>query len=182
MKRSFRIMMALTGMALLGGCSDSDNLSHLQAFVANGPKISAHVTPLPKTPAYQPKAYENPTNRDPFTSFSELLLRKEAAAASTGPRPASHGPLQPLEKYALSSLSVTGIVRDSQGKLWAVLLTPDHKVYRATVGSYIGTHDGRIVHIADGMTKRSVTVEQFMPNAFGGFQKEQTVLQMQNSH
>ena len=182
MKRSLSIIMMLTGMALLGGCSDSDNLSRLHAFVAVGPKTGAHVTPLPKTPAYQPKAYENPLNRDPFTSFSELLLRKEAAAAGKGPSPANHGPVQPLEKYALSSLSVTGIVRDSRGKLWAVIDTPDHKVYRATIGSYIGTHNGRIVRIDDGMTKRSVTVEQYMPNAFGGFQKEQTVLQMQNSN
>lgn len=182
MKRSLSIMMMLTGMALLGGCSDADNLSHLQAFVADGPKSNTHITPLPKTPAYAPKAYENPLNRDPFTSFSELLLRKEAAAASSGPRPASHGPVQPLEKYALSSLSVTGLVRDNQGKLWAVVLAPDKKIYRATIGSYIGTHNGRIVRIDDGMTKRSVTVEQYMPNAFGGFQKEQTVLQMQNGN
>lgn len=182
MNRSLRIIMMLTGIALLGGCSDADNLGHLQAFVADSPKSNTHIAPLPKTPAYAPKAYENPLNRDPFTSFSELLLRKEAAAAGSGPRPAHHGPVQPLEKYALSSLSVTGLVRDNQGKLWAVVLAPDKKIYRATIGSYIGTHDGRIVRIDDGMTKRSVTVEQYIPNAFGGFQKEQTVLQMQNGN
>ena len=182
MKRALSILMMFAGMALLSGCSDSDDLSHLQAFVADGPKTNTHITPLPKTPAYEPQVYENPINRDPFTSFSELLLRKEAAAAGAGPRPASHGPVQPLEKFALSSLSITGIVRDNQGKLWAVILTPDHKVYRATIGSYIGTHDSRIVNIDDSMTKRSVTVEQYIPNAFGGFQKEQTVLQMQNGN
>ncbi|MBN6741540.1 pilus assembly protein PilP [Acidithiobacillus sp. MC6.1] len=180
MKRSLSILMMLTGMVLLSGCSDSDNLSSLRAFVAAGPKTNTHIMPLPKTAAYEPKTYANPLNRDPFTSFSELLLRKEAAG--TGPRPVSHGPVQPLEKYALSSLSITGIVRDNQGRLWAVVGTPDHKVYRATIGSYIGTHDGRIVNIDDGMTKRSVTVEQYLPNAFGGFQKEPTVLQMQNGN
>ena len=182
MKRSLSVLMMLAGMVLLSGCSDSDNLSRLQAFVAAGPKTNTHIMPLPKTVTYKPKTYENPINRDPFTSFSELLLRKEAAAASTGPRPVSHGPVQPLEKYALSSLSITGIVRDDQGRLWAVIGTPDHKVYRATIGSYIGTHDGRIVNIDDSMTKRSVTVEQYLPNAFGGFQKKPTVLQMQNGN
>ena len=183
MKRSLPGLILLGGsVLLLAGCSDNDNLRHVRAFVADGPKTNAEVAPLPKAPPYQAQTYENPVNRDPFTSFSEILLRKEAAAASTGPRPANHGPVQPLEKYALSSLSVTGIVRDGQGRLWAVILAPDQKIYRATIGSYIGTHNGRILSIEDGMAKRAVTVEQYIPNAFGGFRKEMTVLRMQNGN
>lgn len=176
------ILAFSVAITLLAGCSDSDNLSHLREFVANGPKTNHHITPLPKTPAYQPTAYNNPANRDPFTSFSEMLLRKEAASEDTGPRPASHGPVQPLEKYALSSLSVSGIMRTANGQLWAVIAAPDSKVYRATLGSYIGTHDGRITGIDDRMGKQSVTVEQYLPNAFGGYKKQQTVLHMQGGN
>ncbi|WP_414041362.1 pilus assembly protein PilP [Acidithiobacillus sp. M4-SHS-6] len=181
-RQKIRSILAISaGLAVLAGCSNSDDLSHLRAFVANGPTQHPVIPPLPKTPAYQPTAYHNPANRDPFTSFSEMLLRKEAAAESHGgPRPASHGPLQPLEKYALSSLNLTGIIRSANGQLWAVIQTPDAKVYRATIGSDIGTHDGRITGIDDRLTKQSVTVEQYLPNAFGGYKKEQTILHMQS--
>lgn len=182
--RKIRSVLAISAsLAVLAGCSNSDDLSHLRAFVANGPKTNDHITPLPKTPAYQPTVYNNLANRDPFTSFSEILLRKEAAAESnSGPRPASHGPVQPLEKYALSSMNVTGIMRSANGQLWAVIQTPDNKVYRATIGSYIGTHDGRITGIDDTLTKQSVTIEQYLPNAFGGYKKEQTILHMQSGN
>ncbi|MBU2739750.1 pilus assembly protein PilP [Acidithiobacillus concretivorus] len=181
-KNTRHILAISVTLALLAGCSDSDDLSHLRNFVANGPKTNNHITPLPKTPAYEPVAYNNPTNRDPFTSFSEMLLRKEAASEATGPHPVSHGPMQPLEKYSLSSLSVSGIMRTADGQLWAVIQAPDAKVYRATLGSYIGTHDGRITGIDDRMGKQSVTVEQYLPNAFGGYKKQQTVLHMQSGN
>ncbi len=181
-KQTRHILVISVALALLAGCSDSGNLSHLREFVANGPKTNNHITPLPKTPAYQPTAYNNSANRDPFTSFSEMLLRKEAASEDTGPLPASHGPVQPLEKYALSSLSVSGIMRTADGQLWAVIEAPDSKVYRATLGSYIGTHNGRITGIDDSMGKQSVTVEQYLPNAFGGYKKQQTVLHMQSGN
>ncbi len=183
MKRAIHTLTFCVSMALLAGCSDSDNLSHLRDFVANGPKTNVHIKPLPKTPTYAPTGYNNANNRDPFTSFSEVLLRKEAAAeAGSGPHPANHGPLQPLQKFALSSLNVTGIVRSSNGQLWAVILTPDSKVYRATVGSLIGTHDGRITAIDDSVTKQSVSIEQYLPNAFGGYKKQQTILHMQSGN
>ncbi|MGE4530450.1 MAG: pilus assembly protein PilP [Acidithiobacillus sp.] len=179
-KRLLTIITLCASISLLNGCSDNDNLNHLQAFVADGPKTNTQIKPLPKTPEYHPTAYNNVRDRDPFTSFSEIMLRKEAAADSNGPQPLSHGPIQPLEKYALSSLSITGIVRASDGQLWAVVLAPNAKIYRATIGSYIGTHNGRIIGIDDSITKQSVTIEQYLPNAFGGFKKQQTVLHMQS--
>ncbi|MHB0887092.1 pilus assembly protein PilP [Acidithiobacillus sp.] len=180
MKKFAPSALVISAMTLLAGCQHGDNLSDLRQFVANGPKFNTHITPLPATPAYHAAAYVGENGRDPFTSFSELRLRQLAAQASKGPRPQDHGPLQPLEKFDLSSLKINGIIRDARGRLWAVIQAPDQKIYRATIGSYVGRNNGRIISINDQMGKRSITVEEYIPNAFGGFQKQQTVMHMQS--
>ncbi|WP_123101461.1 pilus assembly protein PilP [Acidithiobacillus sulfuriphilus] len=180
MKKFARSVLVISTLTLLAGCQHSDNLSDLRQFVASGPKFNTHITPLPATQVYHAAAYVGESGRDPFTSFSELRLRQLAAQASKGPRPQAHGPLQPLERFDLSGLKINGIVRDAQGHLWAVIQAPDQKIYRATIGSYVGKNDGRIVSIDDQPGKRSVTVEEYIPNAFGGFQKQQTVMHMQS--
>ncbi len=169
---------AVLGTAIFaGGCSQDDSMARLHAYVAAGPKVVAHIPPLPPVPTYSPTAYINPADRDPFTSFSELRLRMEAAA-SAGPAPARQGHLQPLEKYALGSLTLTGIVQASNGRYWGVFLTPNGKIYRAGVGDGIGTKNGHIVGI--NAENRTVTVIQYLPNAFGGFQKSTTTVRMQS--
>jgi len=172
--------LALLGATLLlAGCSHEDNLAKLRAFVAAEPPTQGHIPPLPKLKPYVATQYENPLGRDPFTSFSELQLRAEAANASNAPMPEHKGSLQPLEKYDLGSLTLTGIVQTSNGQFWGVFRTPDGKIYRATLGNGIGDKNGHIVAI--DARKRQVVVEQFLPNAFGGYQKQKTVMQMQSN-
>ncbi len=177
MNRQILTTVILGAVILTGGCSRDDSMSSLHAYVAAGPKIAAHIPPLPPVPIYSPTAYSNPASRDPFTSFSELLLRREAAA-SAGTAPVRKSPLQPLEKYALGSLTLTGIVQASNGRYWGVFLTPGGKIYRAGEGDGIGNKNGHIVDI--NAANRTVTVLQYLPNAFGGFQKSTTTVRMQS--
>lgn len=179
MKTRLPVLFLLSGALLLTGCSHEDNLAKLKAFVAAEPHTQGHIPPLPKITPYVATQYENPLGRDPFTSFSELQLRAEAANATSSPVPEHKGPLQPLEKYDLGSLTLTGIVQTSNGQFWGVFRTPDGKIYRATLGNGIGDKNGHIVAI--DAKKRQVVVEQFLPNAFGGYQKQKTVMQMQSN-
>jgi Tfp pilus assembly protein PilP len=173
--------VCLLSASLLSGCSQhSGSIRSRHSYVQNTPKTAASIPPLPKTPVWTPLSYRNPQHLDPFTSFSELLLRAEAEQAGVHPSPAQHGPIQPLEKYPLSSLQFNGMVRTSN-HLWAILQTPKHRVYRATLGSAVGTHDGRITAMHHQKDHSSITVTQYVRNVFGKYQRRVTVLHLQNS-
>lgn len=156
-------------------------MQSLQQFVQHPPKTVVSVPPLPKTPTWKALAYQNQAHLDPFVSFSESLLRAEAEQHGVHPAPEQHGPLLPLEKYPLSSLHLTGMVRTANGHLWAILQTPKDRVYRATLGSAVGTHDGRITAMHDQMDHSTITVTQYVRNIFGKYQLRVTVLPMQSS-
>lgn len=180
------IHIAIIGVAasMLSGClmgSGSESMESLHNFVANGPKINHSIPPLPSVPRYHPASYHNPDHVDPFISLSEIILRDQAANESrSGPIPVKNSHGLPLTQYALSSLKLTGIVRAVNGQLWAVILTPKNAVYRATIGSSIGEHSGHVTSITETAGKQSIGIEQYIPNAFGGYKKEHTILSMQS--
>ncbi len=161
---------------MVAGCSSGDQITKLHDFV-DEPQPRPQIPALPPLPHYSPTPYVNPLDRDPFTSFSELALREEAANANHGTRPKQKGPLQPLEKYSLGSLTLIGMVQ-ANGKYWGIFQIPDGKVYRARVGDSIGNENGKIIGI--NPQKRIITVEQYLPNAFGGYQKQKTTLRFPN--
>lgn len=165
---------------ILSGCSSSDHLQPLKQFVADAPHSRGYVPALPKTPVYHPDAFEGAQGNDPFVSFSDILLREEASNAQKGPHPLMKGPLQPLQKFPLSALQLDGILRWNSGQLWGVIQTPKGKVYRVTIGSLIGNSAGKVVDLDDQLSKQSITVQQYIPNAFGGYKKQTVVLHMAN--
>lgn len=161
---------------LMAGCS------HAVGSTTHSGGVSGSIPPLPKIHKYHPVAYSNPSNADPFTSFSELLLREEAAKDSVNGAPAVAVPSSPLQRYAVSSLKLTGVVRDVNGKLWVIMLTPKNRIYRADVGVGIGVHNGRITSITDHNGKPSMVVMQYIPNAFGGSKPEKVVVHLNYIH
>jgi type IV pilus assembly protein PilP len=174
--RQFFPSLPLAGLLLLSlsGCSRHDDLASLHAFVDQAPTLHPKIQPLPAIPHYSASPYDNPSQRDPFASFSQIALWQQAANASHDPLPVTKGPLQPLQKYALGSITLSGIMQ-ADGRYWGVFLTPEGKVYRAGVGDPIGDKSGKIIAI--DAEKHSVTVMQYVPNAFGGYVKQNTTMQ-----
>lgn len=173
----------ITGFTLfaLTGYSCADGAVIVPNKVSSKPVMHS-IPPLPKVHKYHPVVYNNPTNVDPFTSFSELLLREEADKESATGIPTVSASVSPLQRYALSSLQLTGVVRGVGGKLWAIVLTPKNRVYRADVGSGIGVHHGRITSITDRHGQPSMVVMQYIPNAFGGAKPEKVVVHLAYTH
>lgn len=175
-------LIALVVAGLLSGCSQqTGNMQSLHQFVLDAPKTNVSIPPLPKSPTWKPLAYQNAMHLNPFTSFSESLLREEAQSSGSAKSPGQHGPLQPLQKYPLASLRLTGMVRTSSGQLWAIMETPKHQVYRATMGSAIGNEDGHITAMHQQEGHNSITVTQYIRNLFGKYQRQATVLLMSGS-
>ncbi len=160
-------------------CSSDDTLSGLRLFVQHGPSTRPQVEKIPSIKKYQSIPFNNVKSIDPFTSFSEQSLRKRMANANSQPLPQKQkGPIDPLEEYSLSSLTLGGFMWGKTNN-WAVFIAPNGNVYRAHVGSPIGNNKGSIVSI-DSSTG-NVVVKQYIVNAFGGYKKQLVTIHFSGS-
>ena len=55
-----------------------------------------------------------------------------------------------LEHYRIAQLQVLGVLTTQQQQ-WALIKTPDNKIYKVTIGSIIGVEKGKIVTIEKGI-------------------------------
>lgn len=60
-----------------------------------------------------------------------------------------------LAKYPVSTLRMAGTI-DQNGKLWAIIQTPDKHVYAVATGNPIGVEGGHVLHI----TPEQLTIQQ----------------------
>ena len=72
---------------------------------------------------------------------------------------------QPLESYALESLNMKGSMRSQNGKILALIQTPDGQVERVQVGSYMGMNQGRIV----GISPTQIDLVEIVPDGRDGY-------------
>jgi type IV pilus assembly protein PilP len=131
------LLIGITCLALLNGCSRSSERD-LTAFVA---QLKQKMTSMPQksilttlqSPA--PVTYNQAANRSPFLS--------SATTSAGGPIPEN---APPVNSYIISSLKFVGTI-EQNNSTWAVILTPNNKVYKVTIGDKIGTQYGKIIHI-----------------------------------
>ena len=81
------------------------------------------------------------------------------------PVPSFNRQPQPLESYALESLNMKGSMRSQNGKILALIQTPDGQVERVQVGSYMGMNQGRIV----GISPTQIDLVEIVPDGRDGY-------------
>ncbi len=132
----------LLGLSLqLAGCNDDAPTT--AAPTAAGPLPS----PQPHSPAQPaavaapaaPFAYSPVGKRDPFRSY---LLDLETQATSS----ASGRPKEPTEMYETDQYQLTAIISGTRHPK-AMLEDPSGRGHVVHLGSHVGKHGGRIVHI-----------------------------------
>jgi Tfp pilus assembly protein PilP len=178
MDNRFFLFLPILVTSMLAGCSSNQHLDQLKSMV-NAPVPAVHPkSMIKKTPVYRPSIYRDANGENPFISFSEYRIMQEAkvAAQSTLPGGIPQAMATPLQRYALSSISVAGMLKTP--KVWVILLTPNGKFYKASAGTPIGMKHGRILSIHDGTYKKFIVVSQYTQNSFGGFKKETITLNM----
>jgi len=125
--------------ALLIGCSDDAAVQPPAPArpPATGPKFSV---PAEEAGEATDVAYRyDPTDkRDPFRSF----IRETKTT----------GPDDPLARFDLSQLSVTGIIWGTEGPR-ALIKDPAGKGYIVIVGTVVGKNQGRIIAIDDNVVR-----------------------------
>ena len=132
------------------GCAgDSDaERTELQRFVEETiHRQAGPVEPVPTFIAYQPFAYSAAGLRSPFQSPREANLRR-ADRPTSEIQPDLTRRREPLEAFALSSLTLVGTLTQS-GVRWALIRDGESKVQRVTVDNYLGHDYGRIVAVSE---------------------------------
>jgi type IV pilus assembly protein PilP len=122
--------------------------------------------PIDPPPVFEPAPvyeYDAHQLRNPFISGS--LSEELKLMAGRKVYPNLSRPLQPLESYALESLSMKGSLNNQRGKIRALIQTPDQEIEQVQVGSYMGLNHGRVVKI----TTNQIDLIEIIPDGREGF-------------
>lgn len=108
--------------------------------------------PLPPLPEYvlaEGFLYASGQRRDPFLMDKETAAITPATSESDLLAPDPNRPRENLERFALDSLLMQGILQQD-GSVWGLVLAREDKtLHRVAVGNYVGQNQGRIIRITE---------------------------------
>jgi len=137
-------IIALLPVVLVAGCSSRiDVVNEEMAKIRSEPPA-----PIKPAPAFEPVPqfeYAAQNLRSPFLPQSLYTELKIMAGKRVYPD-FSRQP-QPLESFALESITFKGSMRNANGQILGLIQTPDKQVEQVHVGSYMGLNQGRITKI-----------------------------------
>ena len=148
-------------MFILGACSTPEGRKKSIDKAIDAIKIKPvpPVEPIPEFKAAPLDKYTANQIRSPFnTPHTEQHT-------SIG-QPDQNRQKEELEAYPLDSLKVVGSLHRGQ-QAWALIMSPNGTIYRATLGNYLGKNYGKITQIsADGLK-----LVETVPDGTGGWKK-----------
>lgn len=157
-----KLLLALPFLTLMG-CSVSDDMSDLQAFMQetlNRPR--GRIEPAPVFKVYETFIYSAGNMRSPFEL--PILENANAAQMNSNVHPDLTRSKEPLEEFALNQITMVGSIQQ-QGVLWALVKDGNGSVVRVKKGYYMGQNHGRISSI----TEQGINIIEIVPNGMGGW-------------
>lgn len=150
--------LAMLAGLMLAGCAPG--MADLQAWVA---EVKARppkpLDPLPVMRQFETFEYSVENQRDPF---SNPAADQAAAAGANAPKPDRRK--EPLEAFPLDSLTMSGTLGADE-QMVALIMDPDHVLYRISVGNYMGQNDGRV----DAIFEDHINLTELVPDGAGGW-------------
>ena len=152
-------MTSSTGMAgksalgcaalCLVGCANTD-LTDLEDYTA---QIKARrpppIDPLPDFTVAESFQYDPGQRRDPFVMDRETAAIIPAPPDPSGIAPDLNRPRELLERFALDSLLMKGVLQQ-EGGIWGLVSSKeDNTLHRVTIGNHLGRNHGRIIRITE---------------------------------
>jgi len=145
----------------LSACTQSNE--DLYSFIEETKsKHLGSVLPLPTFEPYQNFTYDAVELRDPFEAAFEAEVSENAD--STGLRPNTTRPKEPLETYPLDTLRMVGILVQHENT-WGLVKDPNNVVHRVQTGNYAGQNEGQIVSV----TEKQIDIIEIIPDGLGGY-------------
>ncbi|MEB3753208.1 pilus assembly protein PilP [Acinetobacter sp. MD2(2019)] len=136
-------LLALSCVMLAGCSSRMDDVNQQMASIRSQPPLP--IEPAPTFDAVPVFNYSAQNIRSPFLQSSLYTELKVMAGKRVYPDLSRQQ--QPLESYALETLSMKGSMKDIHGNIVALIQTPDGDISRVQVGNYMGLNQGRITKI-----------------------------------
>ena len=159
---------------LLFGCEAK--VDDLQVFIAEVKQTTTvYIEPYPEFESKPTFIYSADTFRSPFQRPRNTGAGVEikVAAQPNCAQPDFNRSKQPLEKFGIDALSINGVFQ-SNGKKWALVKSSTGKLFKATIGDYLGLFFGKIDSIQNG----TVSFTEMLPDGAGCWQKKQATLTM----
>lgn len=155
------MLFALAGILLVGCDSRIDIVNQQMTEIRNKPPL-----PIDPPPVFEPAPtfeYAAHQLRSPFIPSS--LAEEMKLMAGRKVYPNLSRPRQPLESYALEALNMKGSLKSKNGKILALIQTPDQEVERVQAGNYIGLNHGRITKV----TPTQIDLIEIIPDGRDGY-------------
>lgn len=157
-----KLSLVLVLGLLAAGCD-----SRIDAVNAQMAEIR-NQSPLPIEPAltFEPAPvfnYAAHQLKSPFIPSSLAAELKIMAGKRVYPNLSRQ--LQPLESYALETLSMKGSMRGQRSEILALIQTPDGEIERIQRGSYMGLNHGRVINI----TPTQIDLIEIIPDGREGY-------------
>ncbi|OKY26799.1 MULTISPECIES: pilus assembly protein PilP [Thalassotalea] len=159
-------------LIFLGGCFNdkADLHAHIEQVKSTTPST---IEPMPEVPVFNHVEYGASTLRSPFDAPKPEAIQEKIQQMSGCLSPDPRRRKQPLEKFAISDLSMRGTLGEL-GITWALVQASDSTLHRVAVGSYLGLYNGRITEVSQDKVK----VVELIPDGAGCWVERETTVAM----
>lgn len=168
-----RILVITLSCLAFAGCSGEQH-SDLRQFVKDSNNLPrGRIPPLPEVQPYEPFTYNAYDLTDPFKP--RVIQPPKPSAVAGGIRPPDpNRRKEPLESYPLENLKMVGTLQQKK-EIYALVRTPDNRLFRVRTGNFLGQNFGRITDISES----SIKLKELVQDSGGEWKEEDRALQMQ---
>ncbi len=167
-----RVALCALALALVGCGANQGDLEAFVNSVRNQPP--GIIPPIPEVKVYEPYAYPGHT-RDPFDPGAINTQRTARILSTSSVRLDPNRPKEFLENYPLDALKMVGTLQQ-QGKLWALVRSPDGTIQRVGPGQHLGENHGRITKISES----KIDLVEVVSDGLGGYMERPTSIALSN--
>ena len=167
------LVIAFFSCLALAGCGER-HLDEVKDFVKNSDSLPrGRIPPLPDLKPYEAFTYNAYDITDPFKP-RKIEPPKGAALAGGIKPPDPNRRREPLEAYPLENLKMVGSLQQKK-EIYAVVKTPDNRLFRVRPGNFLGQNFGRITEISESTIK----LKELIQDSGGEWKEEERALQLQ---
>jgi len=173
MRALIRRIALPVALLALAGCSGEQH-ADLREFVKKSDDLPhGRIPPLPEMQPYEPFTYNAYDLTDPFKP--RQIQAPKAAAIAGGIRPPDpNRRKEPLEAYPLENLKMVGTLQQKK-EIFALVRTPDNRLFRVKPGNFVGQNFGRITEISES----GIKLKELVQDSGGEWKEEDRALLLQ---
>ena len=167
--------LVLLSVFLLSACFDdlTEINEHIEKVKASTPN---KIKTMPVLTDFQHFDYSAFALRSPFVAPKPEAIQEKMQQMSDCLHPDPRRRKQPLEKFALESLDMSGTLGE-EGIIWALVEASDSTLHRVSVGSYLGLYNGRITNVG----QEEIIIVELIPDGAGCWVERETTISMVDS-